>query len=745
MSRRKWLVAGVGLAAASLGLSLLHAAPSGRGGASDWSHFAGDLASTQYSPLSQIDRSNVTRLEPAWHYLTGDQPGVATPLVADGLIFVLTDGDGIAALDIATGREVWKAPQVTVNLIRGFSYWRSADGRQRRLLVVRDQKLHAIDAATGRPIADFGEDGAVDLRAGLGRDVSTIGSIQPLSPGKVVGDIIIMGSNTGEGYGSPPGDIRAYNVVTGKLVWQFHTIPHPGEAGEETWPADAWKSAGGANNWGGMSVDARRGIAYLGLGSATYDFSGGDRKGQNLYGDSLIALDIRTGRLIWHFQFVHHDLWDYDLVGSPVLMRIRRNGKPVDVVAQAGKSGWLFVFDRATGKPIFPIEERPVPASDMEGEEAWPTQPFPALPPFSLQHFSVDDLDPSLPEEERRAFAAMIAELRNEGPFTPPSQRGTLQMPGNHGGTNWGLAAGDPEKGRYYVASFNIPTVAKLVKMDAQPASFLETPRERGRALYANNCALCHGANMEGQPPVPGLRDVVARQGKDRVRQTVSSGRATMPAFAGSLSAADLDALTFYLADPDPVPAVGNAGAKAEAASEAAGEQGHGASGADLNAQAGKGRWYSGYGYMLSAKTFLPVSKPPWSMLTAYDLNEGRILWQAPLGSVPSHPGGLTGVPLSKGGVLATKGGLVFATTSADRKVHAYDSDTGVLLWERELPSVPQGVPAIYATGGRQFLIVPTAFYYPDGASPYGPQKGPKGANGYYAFALPDALARRMK
>ncbi len=706
------------------------------GPSSEWLFYDGSLGSNQYSPLTQINKNNVDQLVPVWEYATGDVITNAAPLIADGLMYVISNGTSVAALDPATGQEIWKAENI-IDRTRGFSYWRSADGKESRILFCKDQTLRAIDAKTGAPIADFGGRGFVDLREGLNRDVSRIGSIQPVTPGKVVGDIIILGANTGEGYGAPPGDIRAFNVRTGKLAWQFHVIPHPGEPGYESWEdKNAWKTAGGVNSWGGMSVDEKLGIAYLGLGSATYDFWGGDRKGTNLYANSLIALDIKTGTLVWHYQTVHHDLWDYDLTSSPVLMQITRDGKPVDVVVQAAKTGFLFVFDRATGKPVFPIEERPVPKSDLPGEIAWPTQPHSTLPSFARQRFTEADVDPALPEDEKRAVIAQILGARNDGLFTPPGLRDTVQMPGNHGGVNWGMTAGEPKSGRFYVSSFDLPTMLRLAKMSAQPVGQFATPKDRGRALFGINCAICHGDDMEGIPPVPVLRGVTTKLGIENTYKTIRNGRSTMPAFAGSLSDADINAIVAYLADPTPSPQAAPSGGQTAQAADA-----HGATGQDLNAP-GEERYYSSYGFMISAKSFLPVIRPPWTTITAYDLNQGKILWQVPLGGVPDYPVAQTGVSRSKGGLVVTEGGLVFASSSDDRKIHAYDRDTGKLLWEAVLPSIPQGVPAIYQVRGRQYLAV-AATYYPRGGgmTPVGPARGPAGNNRYVVFALPERKA----
>lgn len=708
--------------------------PGGPAPAADWAYYGGDLASTQFSPAAQINRANVGKLQIAWQYETGPEATTAAPLIADGLMFVVRNGDTIAALDPATGREIWQAPKV-IDRQRGFSYWRSSDGRERRLLFSQGQFLRALDASTGKPIANFGTGGRLDLREGFGRDGSKIPSIQPVTPGKIVGDVMILGSNPGEGYDSAPGDIRAVDVRTGKFLWAFHTIPRPGEPGIETWSEPTpHLNHGGANNWGGMSVDEKLGIVYLGTGSTSYDFWGGDRKGANLYANCLLALDIKTGKLIWYFQTVHHDLWDYDITSSPALTEIVRNGRRIPVVAQATKSGMVYVFDRKTGKSIYPIEERPVPKSEMADEHAWPTQPFSALPPFARQKFTADDIDPLLPEAERKAVISQVKAARNEGLFTPPGLKDTVQMPGNHGGVNWGMTAANPKTGRFYVSSFDLPTILKLEKMPGQPRNGFARPIDRGRALYDANCAMCHGPKLEGQSGIPALTGVVGRQGTPEVTKVVRAGRNLMPAFGGTLTDADLDAVILYLANPaaaPPPPPPRNA------AAPAAMEADHGASGsAATPPPAPVLRYHSSYGFMISQGN-KPMIKPPWNTITAYDLNKGTILWQRPVGGMFDYPVPQTGTTRSKGGVVVTAGNLVFAASAGDRKLNAYDADTGKLLWAGDLPSVPQGVPAVYTAGGRQYVAVPVAAYSSTGAGQLGPLAGPPGKNAYVAFALP--------
>jgi quinoprotein glucose dehydrogenase len=450
----------IGLAASAQNHRTSHASWRDYGGASD---------SAQYSELAQIDRSNVGKLEVAWSYPTGDNnPYSFNPIVVDGVMYVLARNNSIVALDAATGAEIWTHPAergTTIITNRGINYWESKDRRDRRLLFASNHFLHAIDARTGRLILTFGNAGSVDLKQGLDRDPNSIRLVQSTTPGRVFEDLLILGSATNQEYGSAPGDIRAFDVRTGNLAWTFHTIPRPGEFGYDTWPKDARNRVGGANVWGELSVDEARGIVYAPTASAKYNFYGVNRSGANLFADTLLALDARTGKRLWHFQMVHHDIWDYDDATAPKLVTVQHDGKPVDVVAEVSKQGFVWVFNRVTGEPLWPIEEKPVPRSDMPGEETWPTQPFPSWPPpFARQKFTVDDLRPSLSDQDRAKFRDEILSARNEGLFTPPSTRGAIEMPGNNGGANWSGAAVDPTNGTLFVVSKDLPALLQLAK-----------------------------------------------------------------------------------------------------------------------------------------------------------------------------------------------------------------------------------------------------------------------------------------
>jgi quinoprotein glucose dehydrogenase len=431
-----------------------------------WTDFGGGPDHSQYSALTQINRSNVAKLKVAWTYPIGDgKPYLFNPVVANGVLYAMGKNSSIVALDAATGKEIWShATERGPITTRGINYWQSRDGKKRRLLYANANHLIELDARTGFPAPDFGNDGKIDLREGLGREVTPRLNVQSMTPGQVFENLLIVGSSTNQEYDSAPGDIRAYDVRTGKLVWTFHTIPHEGEFGYDTWPKDAWKTVGGANAWSEMSIDVKRGILYVPTASPKYNFYGADRKGQNLFGDCLLALDVRTGKRLWHYQMVHHDIWDYDNANAPKLLTVRHNGQMVDVVAEAGKTGFLYVFNRVTGAPLWPIEERPVPKSDMPGEETWPTQPFPtAPPPFARQSFTADDLNPYIADDAEKAkIRAEILAARNEGLFTPPGLKNTIEMPGNNGGSNFSGSAIDPEHGAMFVVSKDFPAMLKL-------------------------------------------------------------------------------------------------------------------------------------------------------------------------------------------------------------------------------------------------------------------------------------------
>jgi quinoprotein glucose dehydrogenase len=697
-----------------------------------WSDYGGAPDGAQYSALQQVSRANVNKLQVAWTYRTGDDRKYSfNPLVVDGVMYVLAQKNRIVALDAATGKELWiheTDPKTTLITNRGINYWESADRSDRRLLFAVNNSLQTIDARTGESIATFGTGGRVDLRENLGRDPKSLTLVQSYNPGRIFGDLLILGSATNEEYGSGPGDIRAYNVLTGKLAWTFHTIPHPDEVGYETWPKDAWKTVGGANSWSGMALDEKRGIVYIPTASPKYNFYGGNRPGMNLFGDCLLALNAKTGKLIWYFQMVHHDIWDYDNGTTPMLATVLHNGKRIDVVAQAGKVGFVWVFDRVTGKPLWPIEERPEPKSDVPGEQTWPTQPFPSKPaPFARQAFTVDELSPFLEPAERAHFREQMLAARNHGLFTPPGLGDTVEMPGNNGGANFGGAAIDPTNGNLYVVSKDLPAMLKLEL--AKEVVHAGTPEVQGRSIFETNCSLCHGTNLEGRPPaIPSLVGVRSRLADDRIEGVVRHGQGPMPAFS-KLTDPEVHSLLAYLSRPDLAPAtVPSVNAVSR----------------DVTVDSNTAHYKSGFGFMF-ASSGLPVIAPPWTSMTAYDLNTGAIRWKIPLGEVPDLAvKGFkdTGSSFPKVNPVVTAGGLIF-TGTRDRKVRAIDSATGKVLWETEVPAALEGMPAIYEVAGREYIVfcaAAQATTYTHNIPGHPASQDPiPGA--YIAFALPDAVA----
>ncbi|HUK15492.1 MAG TPA: PQQ-binding-like beta-propeller repeat protein [Bryobacteraceae bacterium] len=709
-----------------LGLVLLRGQPAPKKQPySTWSDYGGSADSMQYSALKQINKSNVSRLELAWSYPV---PGTSgrfgfNPIVVDGVMYVLGKENAIVALNASTGEQIWSHAVQGRPTDRGINYWESKDRSDRRLIFSAGSNLQEVNARTGITINTFGNDGLVDLRDGSPRRQGGPTG----TPGRVFENLILLGSAPGESYGSALGDLRAFDVLTGKMVWIFHTTPRPGEYGYDTWPKDAWTYVGGNNTWGEISIDEKRGIAYFPTGSPTYDFYGADRIGAGLFGDCLIALDARTGKRLWHFQAVHHDLWDYDLTTGPKLLTVRHDGKMVDVVAEPTKFGFLYVFNRVTGEPLWPIEERPVPKSDVPGEESWPTQPFPTRPPpFTRQKFTLDDINPYVDDAEKARLRDLLLHARNEGIFTPPATHNTIDMPGELGGCNWGGAAADPATGMLYVRSNDAPTLHILSERQRVRLPEGATVEQRGYALFAQHCESCHGADRKGVTSPKEL-------GAEGFASLLRSGRGQMPAFP-VLSQQDVEAVGAYLVNP-----------AAGAISGRAGGGGRGGRGGPPvpPPPAGQTRYYTPYG-TLDANNGLPAIGPPWSELTAYDLNAGTIKWQVPLGVVKSLAAkGITNTGSyhpTRNGLVVTAGGLIFIGTWSDRTLRAYDKDTGMVLWEKELEANPEGLPSVYETGGRQYIAFCARsgrVFDNIGTESMAWEPGKPEAQGYYVFALP--------
>jgi quinoprotein glucose dehydrogenase len=702
-------------AAAVAVLALVAAAAAVRAGepVRDWRFHGGDPGHRQHSDLDQIDTANVQRLKVAWTYRSGDARADRSqiqcePIVVGSVLYGTSAGLKLFALDAATGQPLWTfdpfasgADVSSLGVNRGLVYWE--DGDDKRILYAAGQTLYAIDARKGQAIPSFGKGGGVDLREGLGRDLSGL-YVLSNTPGALYRDLLILGTRVAEGPGpSAPGHIRAYDVRTGKIRWTFHTIPWPGEFGYETWPDDAWKRVGGANAWSGISVDVERGLVFLPTGSAAFDFWGGDRKGANLFANCVLALNAASGERVWHFQLVHHDLWDRDPPAAPVLVTVHRDGRAVDAVAQVTKSGHVFVFNRENGTPLFPIEEVKVPPSDLVDEEAWPTQPMPLLPaPFSRQVFTEDeatDLSPA----SREAVLQRLRQARTGRPFIPPSREGTIIFPGFDGGGEWGGSAFDPESGLLYVNGNEMAWILTMVEVAGKDVDTV------GKRVYRQHCASCHGLDRKGstQQNAPPILDLEPKWTAVGLEGLLKRGQGVMPSFA-FLTDVDRTGLVSFLLGKD------TAGARPNDDSDEVPVGPY--------TTTGYNRFFDPDGY--------PAIKPPWGTLNAIDLDSGRIAWSVPLGELPE----LTkrGLPPTGtenyGGPIVTKGGLVFIGATKDEKFRAFDKKTGKVLWEAALPAGGYATPSTYLVNGKQYVVIAAG----------GGKMGTKSGDAYVAFALPD-------
>lgn len=770
-----------------------------------WSAYNGNLDGDHYSRLAQIDRANVQQLKVAWTFDTGEKGGIQTnPLIVGDTLYAFTPSLQVIALDAATGTLKWKFDPASGNTgglgfaqpSRGLSWW--TDGKETRLFAGVTNFLFCLDPQTGQPIVAFGENGRIDLRKGL-REPWQQQSIALTTPGVVFNDMIIVGGREPETHPAPPGDIRAFDVHTGALRWVFHTIPHPGEPGYDTWPPDAWKSAGAANNWAGMSLDEKHGILYAPTGSAVMDFYGGDRAGDDLYADSILAIDANTGKLLWHFQGVHHDLWDRDFPAPPALFAVDRDGKQIEALAQTTKQGYLYEFDRLTGQPLFPIHELPYPPSTVPGEVAAKTQPRPDAPePFARQRLTEDMLTTRTPEAHEWAVKA-FREMRSDGQFVPFAvDKQTVVFPGFDGGAEWGGPAVDPEHNILYV------NANEMVWTGGLTAAGGGSPGER---TFREQCAVCHGVDRAGQPPaIPSLVDVSKRLPDEKIASNIHLGNGRMPSFP-NLDDQRIKDLIAYLHTPAAASATkemrSDAAQPAPSASEenaagaavykrrcamchGANREGNGTSfpmliglGTRMTAaqvtdliHKGKGRMpaqsllqgpdldallrflgvgatttpaasapndaakptgeyvFTGYRRFLDPDGY-PAFQPPWGTLSAIDLKSGKYLWKINLGEFPELAAkGLKDTGSENyGGPIVTAGGVLFiGATIHDRKFRAFDAATGKLLWETQLPYCGVATPATYMVNGKQFVVI--------AASGARDPKTPQGA-AYVAFTLP--------
>jgi quinoprotein glucose dehydrogenase len=685
---------------ACFALSWLFAAGNAGEGNRDWPVYGGTPENNHYSSLAQINRSNVSQLEIAWSFDTEEEGGLqASPLIVDGTLYGITPTQKVFALNAASGTLLWKFDSGIrgTQPDRGLAYW--VAGNDKRILVGIMNFLYALDASTGKPVPSFGHSGRIDLREELDREPASAQSISLTSPAVIYKDLVIVGGRNPETLPAPPGDIRAFDVRTGTLRWTFHTIPHPGEFGYKTWPKNAWKTSGAANNWAGMALDSPRGILYVPTGSAAFDFYGADRAGDNLFADCLIALKAETGQRVWHFQGVRHDLWDRDFPASPVLLTVKRHGKSVDAVAETSKQGFVYLFDRTNGSPLFPIAYRHYPASNMPGERAAHQQGLPTKPaPFARQNLTAELLTKRTPEAHQYALEKLRT-FRNEGQFVPFSVgKDTVVFPGFDGGAEWGGPAVDPETSIIYINANDVAWTGALAENIHEVSS---------NSLYLSQCSICHGENRAGSPPtMPSLVGIADRLAPQAIAGTIQDGKGRMPGFP-NLSGEQIYALVDYLRN----------GESKELAS------------ADPEPPAMKYH-LTGYKRFLDPQGY-PAVAPPWGTLNAINLTTGEYVWKIPLGEYPElvSQGLENSGTENYGGPLVTAGGLLFiAASNFDRKFRAFDKFTGTPLWEATLPFSGNATPASYQIQGRQYIVIAA-----------GGGKDPRSRSGgvYVAFSLP--------
>ncbi len=709
--RRGALIPGIALPGIGLTLLILGLFPGSKdleNVDTDWPAYLGGPDRNHYSSLSLINKENVHQLKKVWEYHTYDSGQIqCNPIIIDGILYGMTASTQPFALDAASGKELWRSypdeQTGSISTSRGLVYW--AEGNDKRILYTHDAFLYALHAETGQAVASFGDNGRVSLKAGLGesaRDKLVISN----TPGAVFEDLIMMPLRLSEGADAAPGYIQAFNIRNGALAWVFKTIPSPEDTAYSTWPPHAYLNVevGAANNWAGMAVDRERGIVYVPTGSAAFDFYGGNRKGANLYANTLLALNARTGEKIWHYQLVHHDILDRDPPAPPNLLTVSHDGKKIDAVAQVTKQGYVFLFDRESGEPLFPIEEIAVPASDVAGEEAWPTQPRPLLPlPYARQQLTEEDISPYAANREE--LLQQFRELRSEGPFTPLAKgAGSLVFPGLDGGAEWGGAAVDPEGIMY----LNSSEMAWILALD-ESATFLPEDMPLGEKLYATNCAACHGAGREGNisSGFPSLQNLDEKQTSEETARIISNGKGMMPAFT-RLTDQEKDALLAFLYEKEKLQ-------KKEPGLQSSPE----------NLLPYR---ISRFSKFLDQDGF-PGFSPPWGTLNAIDLNTGEYLWKIPYGEYPELMA--KGIPPtgaeSYGGPIVTASGLLFIAGTKDRKFRAYDKNDGALLWETLLPAAGFATPSTYSVNGQQYVVI---------ACGGGKLGAPKGES-YVAFALP--------
>lgn len=694
---------------------------------STWGMAGGNSNMNKYSSLTQIDTDNVKDLQIAWTYHAGDVDTAAksqiqcNSIVVNGVLYGTSPALTLFAIDAATGEQKWqykpvvqitegsKAAHFNLNNNRGVTYWTDGNGDE-RIFYSTGQYLQAINAKTGELIDGFGKHGKVDLHEGLGDNASDL-FVTETSPGTIYKDMFITGTRVAESMDAAPGYVRAYDVHTGAIRWIFHTIPLPGEPGYETWGnKDAYKLTGGVNNWMGMTIDQKRGIAYIPLGSASMDFYGGKRPGNDLYSDCLVAVDANTGKVLWHFQYVHHDVWDRDPSSAPVLVTLKHDGKMVDAVAQTTKQGFVFVFDRVTGKSLFPIKEVPVDTTtELVGEKLSPTQPEPQLPkPYVRQSLTVKDINPYLPDSSKSYMTSDLASYHTGHLFTPQSKEGTIIFPGFDGGAEWGGPSVDPDKGIMYVNASEMAWILKMYDIK-QDATTKENYVQAGARLFQQNCMMCHGKDLKGGGNYPSLIGINKKLNESSFISFINAGRRMMPAFQ-HLPQEEKEAIaSFVLKLPaaDKKPFVEKISAKQEFRNLP--------------------YTISGYNKFLT-KSGLPGIAPPWGSLSAIDLNTGQYLWRDTLGNDPRFPGVKNTGTENYGGSAITKSGLLFIAATRDGMFRAFNRNNGKLLWQVKLPFAGFATPTVYEVNGKEYVVIACG----------GGKLGTKSGDEYVAFALKD-------
>jgi len=699
-----------------------------------WSVYGGSKDNIHYSTLTQIDTSNVSRLQPVWEYHTRDGDSISqiqvNSIIVDTILYAVTPKLKLFALNAATGRPKWvydparpvggDTPKIVINVCRGLAYYSGGAPRggsgasaDQRLFYSAGSFLYCIDALTGIPVTGFGEGGRIDLHKDLGRDTKDL-DVAGTTPGIVYKDMIIVGVMVSEEAAAAPGHIRAYDVHTGKLRWIFHTIPYPGEEGYDTWEdKEAYKHIGGANSWSGFSLDEDDGILFAPTGSASYDFYGGKRLGNGLFANCMLALDANTGKRIWHFQTVHHDIWDRDPPTPPIPVTIQKDGKTIAAVVQTTKTGFIFLLDRKTGQPLYPVEERPVPVTGaLPGEKLSPTQPYSTgMPVFARQSLQEAGLNTLVPDSSYQDIKRRLAGYKTGSLFTPPSKEGTVIFPGFDGAGEWGGPAFDPTTGLLYVNANEMPWILTMIDAIAPPRSNSSTTvGEAGKNLYAANCMVCHGPGRKGGGNFPSLLGLGKKYTTDQFVTLISSGRRMMPAFK-QLSQGEKEALAAFILEQT-------------AQQKKAFVAGY---------KAPEDPYYrlpyhaTGYNKFLTREGY-PAVAPPWGTLTAIDLNRGVIAWRDTLGDYPEFKAkGIHTGTENYGGPVVTAGGLLFIAATSDAKIRAFNKRTGQLLWEAGLPAAGFATPSIYEIEGRQYIVIACG----------GGKLHKRSGDSYMAFALP--------